>query len=92
MDAASKNRIRSLGHIQLCGALHICWQTKEGVDGQYMVALLYRDWLCLAAASRADQIYTVQACINLTTAKIESIDNGRGEHIHIMSFQANRVS
>jgi len=44
-----------------------------------MVCLLYRDWLCLANASRADQIYTVQACINLTTAKIEDIDNGRGE-------------
>lgn len=86
IDAASKNQIRSLGHIQLCGALHICWQTREGVDGQYMVALLYRDWLCLAIASRADQIYSVQACINVTTAKIEDIDNGKGIQCHTAPY------
>jgi hypothetical protein len=45
-----------------------------------MVALLYRDWLCLAIAGRVDQIYSVQACINVTTAEIEDMDNGRGEH------------
>jgi hypothetical protein len=78
LNAASKNQIRSLGHIKLCGALHVCWQTKDGIDGQYMVALLYREWLCLAVASRFEQIYTVQACINVTTAKLEDVDNGRG--------------
>ncbi|KAB5563548.1 hypothetical protein GE09DRAFT_1220097 [Coniochaeta sp. 2T2.1] len=86
IDAACKNQIRSLGHIQLCGALHICWQTKEGVDGQYMVSLLYRDWLCLAVASRADQIYSVQACINITTAKVEDVDNGRGIQCHTAPY------
>ncbi|KAH8905506.1 Dbl homology domain-containing protein [Coniochaeta sp. PMI_546] len=71
---------------QLCGALHICWQTKDSVDGQYMAALLYRDWLCLAIASRVDQIYLVQACINITTAKIEDIDNGRGIQCHTAPY------
>lgn len=79
LDAASKNRIRSFGHIQLCGALHVCWQTKEGVQGQYMVTLLYKDWFCLASASRFDQIYTLQACIPLSQIKIEAVDNGRGK-------------
>ncbi|KAK4451643.1 hypothetical protein QBC34DRAFT_492910 [Podospora aff. communis PSN243] len=78
LDAASKNRIRSFGHLQLCGALHVCWQTKEGVGGQYMVALLYREWLCLATASRTDQIYTIQACVSLGNIKLEDVDNGRG--------------
>lgn len=78
LDAASKNRIRSFGHIQLCGALHACWQTKEGVNGQYMVALLYKEWFCLATASRTDQIYTIQACIALSNVKLEEVDNGRG--------------
>jgi hypothetical protein len=78
LDAASKNRIRSFGHLQLCGALHVCWQTKEGVSGQYMVALLYREWLCLATASRTDQIYTIQACVSLGNIKVEDVDNGRG--------------
>lgn len=81
LDAASKNRIRSFGHIQLCGALHVCWQTKEGVNGQYMVALLYRARLCLATACRVDQVYTIQACIALTDIKVEEVDNGRGTGI-----------
>ena len=78
LDAASKSRIRSFGHIQLCGALHACWQTKEGVSGQYMVALLYKEWFCLATASRTDQIYTIQSCIALSNVKLEEVDNGRG--------------
>ncbi|KXX74960.1 T-lymphoma invasion and metastasis-inducing protein 1 [Madurella mycetomatis] len=82
LDATSKNRIRSFGHIQLCGALHVCWQTKEGANGQYMVALLYRDWLCLATASKSDQTYTIQACIALATIKLEEVDNGRGIQCH----------
>lgn len=79
LDAASKNRIRSFGHIQLCGVLHGCWQSREGVQGQYLVALLYKDWLCMASASRVDQIYTLQACIPLSQAKVEAVDNGRGK-------------
>lgn len=43
-----------------------------------MVALLYREWLCLAAASRIEQIYTIQACIALNNIKLEEVDNGRG--------------
>lgn len=78
LDAASKNRIRSFGHIQLCGALHACWQTREGVQGQYLVALLYKDWLCLASASKIDQVYTMQVCIPVSQIKIEAMDNGRG--------------
>lgn len=79
LDASSKNRIRSFGHIKLCGTLHVCWPTKDGVDGQYMVCLLYQDVLCLAAAGKADQIYTIQAAINLASVKVEEVDNGRGK-------------
>ncbi|KAK3336497.1 hypothetical protein B0T19DRAFT_40459 [Cercophora scortea] len=86
LDAASKNRIRSFGHIQLCGALHVCWQTKEGVNGQYMVALLYKEWICLATASRIDQIYTIQACIALSNVKVEEVDNGRGLQCHTAPY------
>ncbi|KAL2264265.1 hypothetical protein VTK26DRAFT_8468 [Humicola hyalothermophila] len=82
VDAVSKSRIRSFGQIQLCGALHVCWQTKEGVDGRYMVALLYRHWLCLATAGSTDQVYTIQACIALENVKVEEVDNGRGLQCH----------
>lgn len=43
-----------------------------------MVCLLYHDVLCLASAGRVEQVYTVEACINLNNANIEDADNGRG--------------
>ncbi|KAI0553773.1 Dbl homology domain-containing protein [Xylaria curta] len=84
--ATSKNTIRSLGRIRLCGALHVCWQTRDGVTGQYMVSLLYRDCLCLATVSKSDQIYTIQACISLDSIKVEEADNGRGLQCHTAPF------
>lgn len=78
LDAASKNRVRSFGHIQLCGVLYASWQSKDGVQGQYLVTLLYKDWLCLASASKFDLIYSLQACIPLNQIKVEAVDNGRG--------------
>ncbi|KAK4681425.1 hypothetical protein QC764_107270 [Podospora pseudoanserina] len=86
LDATTKNRIRSFGHIQLCGALHVCWQSKEGVNGQYMVALLYKEWFCLATASKIDQVYTIQACIALSNIKVEEVDNGRGLQCHTAPY------
>jgi hypothetical protein len=79
-DSRSKSSIRALGHIHLCGVLHVSWQTREGVDGQYLICLLYRDFLLLASASKTEQTYTVQACIGLSELRVEEIDNGRGEH------------
>ncbi|OTB06666.1 hypothetical protein M426DRAFT_9444 [Hypoxylon sp. CI-4A] len=86
LDAASKTTIRSFGQVRLCGALHVCWQTKDGVDGAYMVTLLYKDCLCLATASGADRIYTIQACIGLNDIKVEDVDNGRGLQCHTAPF------
>ncbi|KAM0329891.1 hypothetical protein ACHAQA_004056 [Verticillium albo-atrum] len=86
IDAASKTRIRSFGHVELCGVLHVCWQTRDGVCGRYMVCLLYNDVLCLASASKVDQIYTIEACINLHGIKIEEPDNGRGIQCHTAPF------
>jgi hypothetical protein len=78
LDARSKNSVRALGHIHLCGVLHVSWQTRDGVDGQYMICLLYRDFLILASAIRNDQTYTIQACIGLCELSVEEVDNGKG--------------
>lgn len=91
IDAASKTRIRALGHVILCGALHICWQSKEIVTGQYMICLLYQDCLCLATASRADQIYTVQACIGRHSMRVEDLGNSRGKFDPQANFAANWI-
>ncbi|KAI0482895.1 Dbl homology domain-containing protein [Xylariaceae sp. FL0804] len=86
LDATSKSAIRSFGQVRLCGALHVCWQTRDGVKGQYMVALLYKECLCLATAGKVDQIYTIQACIGLDGVKVEEADNGRGLQCHTAPF------
>ncbi|KAH8675986.1 hypothetical protein BX600DRAFT_494395 [Xylariales sp. PMI_506] len=85
--SSAKMTIRSLGQNRLCGALHVCWQTRDGVKGEYMICLLYKDCLCLATtSSRGDQVYTIQACIGLSTIKIEEADNGRGLQCHTAPF------
>ncbi|KAI1368694.1 hypothetical protein F5Y08DRAFT_226774 [Xylaria arbuscula] len=86
LSAASKSKIRSLGQIRLCGALYVCWQTREGVTGQYMASLLYKDYLCLATVGKADQVYTIQACISLDSIRVEEADNGRGLQCHTAPF------
>lgn len=78
LDAASKNRVRSFGFISLCGALHVCWQSPQNVEGQYFICLMYRDVLCLATAGKVDPIYTIHACIRLSSMRVEDADNGRG--------------
>ncbi|KAI1082770.1 Dbl homology domain-containing protein [Whalleya microplaca] len=86
LDAASKTTIRSFGQIRLCGALYVCWQTRDGVAGEYMVSLLYKNYLCLATTSKVDQIYTIQACISLNDIKIEEVDNCRGLQCHTAPY------
>ncbi|KAK6842410.1 Dbl homology domain-containing protein [Apiospora arundinis] len=85
-DTNTKANVRLLGQIQLCGTLHVCWQTRKAVKGQYMICLLYRDSLCLATAEGLHQVYTIQACIGLNTIKLEEADNGRGLQCHTAPF------
>ncbi|KAK2593123.1 hypothetical protein QQS21_009172 [Conoideocrella luteorostrata] len=85
-DSVSKDRVRSFGHLRLCGTLHVCWQKEDKVDGQYLICLLYRDILCLACAGKVDPIYTIKACINVHKLKVEDADNGRGLQCHTAPF------
>lgn len=74
---------RLLGHVLLCGVLHVAFQTPESrVKGQYMVCVLYKSCLVLATTSRFHTPYTVVASIGLANASIEEADNGRGIQCH----------
>lgn len=77
----SKTALHILGHVQLCGVLHVTWQTRDGADGQYMISILYRDFLILATTGRGDQTYNIQACIGLGDLRVEEADNGRGRRL-----------
>ncbi|KAL9575272.1 hypothetical protein ACKAV7_000634 [Fusarium commune] len=61
-------------------------QSPAGVDGQYMICLLYKDVLCLASGGKFDPIYTILACIDLHCSAVEDADNGRGLQCHLAPF------
>lgn len=79
VDPRSKLLIRTLGHNHLCGVLHVTWRTRDGVEGEYMVALLYRDCLVFASVARNDTVYHVRAMISFCDMRVENADNGRGK-------------
>ncbi|KAG4294743.1 hypothetical protein FPRO06_01328 [Fusarium proliferatum] len=61
-------------------------QSPAGVDGQYMICLLYKDVLCLASGGKLDPIYTIMACIDVHCSAVEDADNGRGLQCHLAPF------
>lgn len=80
VDPQSKILIRSLGHVHLCGVLHVAWQTKNGVDGQHMISLLYRDCLVLATVEKLESVYKAGAIIFFNDIRVEEADNGKGKY------------
>jgi hypothetical protein len=74
---------RLLGHVLLCGVLHVAFQTPEPrIKGQYMVCVLYKSCLVLATSSRFHTPCTVVASIGLANGSIEESNNGRGVQCH----------
>ncbi|KAG4284680.1 hypothetical protein FPRO04_05062 [Fusarium proliferatum] len=65
---------------------HLKNQSPAGVDGQYMICLLYKDVLCLASGGKFDPIYTIMACIDVHCSAVEDADNGRGLQCHLAPF------
>lgn len=70
--------LRLLGHIILCGALHVVWQSKGGVHGEYMAFILFRSCLILAVPQANTHFFNVVACIEMKTLRLEQADNGKG--------------
>ena len=70
---------RLLGHVLVCGVLHVAYQTPDRVKGQYMACVLYKSCLVLANAGRFFTPYSVVACIGLANGSVEDTDNGRGK-------------
>ncbi|KAI9771123.1 MAG: hypothetical protein M1840_002474 [Geoglossum simile] len=74
--------LRLLGHVLLCGVLHVTWQSSGGISGEYMACILFRSRLLLATIKKGDPTYTVAIAINLSDLKIEETNNGRGLQCH----------
>ncbi|EGU89245.1 hypothetical protein FOXB_00198 [Fusarium oxysporum f. sp. conglutinans Fo5176] len=61
-------------------------RSPAGVDGQYMICLLYKDVLCLASGGKFEPIYKILACIDVHCSAVEDADNGRGLQCHLAPF------
>jgi len=70
--------LRQLGHVLLCGVLHVAYQTKMGVEGGYMVCVLFKSCLLLATLSAGAATYEITVGIGLSDLRIEETDNGKG--------------
>lgn len=75
-----------IGHVQLCGVLHVAYETTEQIAGQYMLCVLYRSCMVLAKPNKSFSAYTVAAVISLLDAATEEADNGKGLQCHTAPF------
>lgn len=78
--------LRLLGHVRLCGVLHVAYELKDRITGQYMLCVLYRAWLVLAIPNKTFMAYTVAAVIPLVGAIDEAADNNKGLQCHTAPF------
>jgi hypothetical protein len=87
-----------LGHVILCGVLHVAYQANERVKGTYLICILYRSYVLFASTSkpftspetqqsicRPFTSYDVVAAVCLANASIEEADNGRGSYLFLSS-------
>lgn len=78
--------LQLFGRVILCGVLHVAWQGKESVLGEYMVCILFRSYLLLAVMGESGHTFAVVASISLEDMKLEPADNGRGLQCHNALF------
>jgi len=70
--------LQLLGHVVLCGCLHIAYRGKDRIKGYYVICILFESTLLLASASEDQQKYSTLAGIALANATIAECDNLKG--------------
>lgn len=69
---------RMLGHALLCGVLHVAYQTSNRVEGGYVLCMMFKDHLLVAAPSTGHSRLDILATIYLSDARVVSTEDGRG--------------
>jgi RhoGEF domain len=69
---------RMLGHVLLCGVLHVAYQTSNRVEGGYVLCMMFKDYLLVAAPSTGHSRLDILATIYLSGARVVSTEDGRG--------------
>ena len=76
-------QFRMLGNVQLCGALHVAWQTRNSrVDGCYSLCVLFDSSLIIALPTVSTSKLEVIAFLHLPDIKVQSASDGRGLQCH----------
>lgn len=70
--------LQLLGHVVLCGCLHIAYRGKDRIKGFYVICILFESTLLLASASEDQQKYSTLAGIALANTTIAECDNLKG--------------
>ncbi|KAK5442036.1 hypothetical protein LTS15_011083 [Exophiala xenobiotica] len=73
---------RLLGNIQLCGVLHVTWQTKSRIDGCYALCILFENSLMVALPAGASASFEVIAVLHDSDLTVGSSSDGRGLQCH----------
>jgi hypothetical protein len=78
-NALESSDIRLLGHILLCGALHVAWQKRDAmIEGEFMAVFLFRSHLLFASAEKGGTHLHVVIAVLLSDVRVESANSGKG--------------
>lgn len=75
-------QLRLLGNVQLCGVLHVTWQTRTRIDGCYALCILFDSSLVIAFPVEAIPKFEVVAFLHLSDVRVESASDCRGLQCH----------
>lgn len=84
-DALKATQFRMLGHVLLCGVLHVAYQTSHRVEGGYMLCVMFKDYLLVAAPTAGYAKFDIVATIYLSDAKVVSTEDGKGTLSNFLS-------
>lgn len=77
-DTLGASQFRMLGHVLLCGVLHVAYQTNDHVEGGYMLCMMFKDYLLLAVPAAGYAMFDIVVTIYLSDAKVVSSQDGKG--------------
>lgn len=72
------DQFRSLGQIQLCGILHIAYQTNCSISGCYALCVLFDEHFLVAFPANSSGNFDAVALIQLVDIRIEKPTDGKG--------------
>lgn len=84
----SAAQFRSLGTVELCGVLHVAYQSNTAIGGAYAVCALLDEHFLVAFPSTSNlQVFEAAALIQLSDLAVEGAMDGKGRQTTYCSTQ-----